>query len=156
MMSCGRKADFLGQDPIRAAADFDLALEGVGLALLVEGHHDHGRAVAADQLRAGRMNFSSPSLRLIELTMPLPCMHFSPASMTDHFELSIMTGTRAMSGSAAIRFRKSSIAASESSIPSSMLTSMICAPPSTCCRATLSAFFVFAGQNQLGETSASR
>jgi hypothetical protein len=36
----------------------------------------------------------------------LPCRHFSPASITDHFELSIMIGTRAMSGSAAIRLRK--------------------------------------------------
>ena len=38
--------------------------------------------------------------------MPLPCTHFRPASITLHFELSIMIGTRAMSGSAAIRFRK--------------------------------------------------
>ena len=44
--------------------------------------------------------------------MPLPCRHFRPASITDHFEESIMTGTRAMSGSAAIRFRKRTIAAS--------------------------------------------
>ena len=56
--------------------------------------------------------------------------------MTVHFEESIMTGTRAMSGSAATRFRNRSIAASESSMPSSMLTSMICAPASTCWRAT--------------------
>ena len=40
------------------------------------------------------------------MTIALPCTHFSPASITDHFELSIMTGTRAMSGSAAIRFKK--------------------------------------------------
>ena len=38
--------------------------------------------------------------------MPLPWMHFRPASITDHFEESIMIGTRAMSGSEAIRFRK--------------------------------------------------
>jgi hypothetical protein len=49
---------------------------------------------------------SSPSFMLIELTIGLPCTHFSPASITSHFELSIITGTRAMSGSAAIRFRK--------------------------------------------------
>ena len=42
-----------------------------------------------------------------------------------------MTGTRAMSGSAAIRLRKVVIAFSESSRPSSMFTSMICAPFST-------------------------
>ena len=50
-----------------------------------------------------------------------------------------MIGIRAMSGSAAIRFKKRLIAASESSSPSSIFTSMICAPPSTCCRATLRA-----------------
>ena len=71
--------------------------------------------------------------------MPLPWMRFRPASMTDHFEESIMIGTREMSGSAAIRFRKRAIAASESSMPSSMLMSMICAPLATCWRATSSA-----------------
>ena len=50
-----------------------------------------------------------------------------------------MIGTRAMSGSDAIRFRKRDIAAAESSIASSMLTSMTCAPFSTCWRATCSA-----------------
>ncbi len=45
---------------------------------------------------------ASPSLRLIELTTALPCTHFSPASMTDHFELSTITGTRATSGSVAM------------------------------------------------------
>ncbi len=59
--------------------------------------------------------------------------------MTDHFEESIMIGTRATSGSAATRFRKRTIAASESSMPSSMLMSMTCAPLATCCRATSSA-----------------
>ena len=52
---------------------------------------------------------------------------------------STITGTRAMSGSLAIRLRNVTIAASESSSPSSMLTSMICAPFSTCSRATASA-----------------
>lgn len=50
-----------------------------------------------------------------------------------------MIGTRAMSGSDAIRFRKRTIAAFESSIASSMLTSITCAPFSTCWRATASA-----------------
>ena len=59
--------------------------------------------------------------------------------MTDHFELSIMIGTREMSGSEAIRFRKRVIDASESSMLSSMFTSIICAPFSTCCRATANA-----------------
>ena len=55
--------------------------------------------------------------------------------MTDHFELSTMTGTMAMSGSAAIRRRKRVIAATPSSIASSMLTSIIWAPLVTCSRA---------------------
>ena len=77
---------------------------------------------------------------LIELTIGLPETHFSPASITLHFELSTITGTRAISGSAAISFRKVVIAYSASSRPSSILTSMICAPFSTCWRATSTAF----------------
>ena len=76
---------------------------------------------------------------LIELTIGLPETHFSPASITVHFELSIITGTRAMSGSAAISFRKVVIAYSASSRPSSMLTSITWAPFSTCWRATSTA-----------------
>ena len=76
---------------------------------------------------------------LIELTIGLPDTHFSPASITLHFELSIITGTRAMSGSAAIRLRKMVIACSESSKASSMLTSTIWAPFSTWLRATSTA-----------------
>ena len=76
---------------------------------------------------------------LIELTIALPCTQRSPASMTLHFDESIMIGTRDMSGSLAIRFRKRTIAAWLSSIASSMLMSMICAPFSTCWRATASA-----------------
>ena len=71
--------------------------------------------------------------------MPLPCRHLSPASITDHFEESIINGTRATSGSAATRLRNRTIAASESSMPSSMLTSITCAPAATCWRATSSA-----------------
>src|SRR5262249_7763340 len=59
--------------------------------------------------------------------------------MIDHFDESTTMGTRAMSGSAAIKFKNLTIAASESSKPSSMFTSIICAPFSTCCRATLKA-----------------
>ena len=59
--------------------------------------------------------------------------------MTDHFDESIMIGNRATSGSDAIRFRNVTIACSESSMPSSMLTSMICAPFSTCCTGDLTA-----------------
>jgi len=80
-----------------------------------------------------------PSFIEIELTTDLPCTHFKPASITVHLELSIMTGTREMSGSEAIRFRKRAMLACESSMASSMLMSMICAPFSTCWRATASA-----------------
>ncbi|EWS64147.1 hypothetical protein Y695_02612 [Hydrogenophaga sp. T4] len=76
---------------------------------------------------------------LIELTTPLPCTQRRPASMTSHFELSTITGTRAMSGSPAIRFRNFTIAALLSSMASSMLMSITCAPFSTCWRATASA-----------------
>ena len=71
--------------------------------------------------------------------MALPCTHLRPASITVHLDESIITGTRAISGSAATRFRKRTIAASESSMPSSMLTSITCAPLVTCWRATSSA-----------------
>ena len=52
------------------------------------------------------MNLASPSFIEIELTMPLPWMHLRPASMTSHFDESIMIGTREMSGSEAISLRK--------------------------------------------------
>ena len=90
-------------------------------------------------LRAFFRKSSSPSFRLIELTTGLPCTHFSPASSTVHFELSIMIGSREISGSVAIRLRKCVIACSESSSPSSMLTSIRFAPPRTCSSATSTA-----------------
>ncbi len=43
-----RKADLLSEQLVGALADEHLALGGVSLALLVEGHHDHGGAEAAD------------------------------------------------------------------------------------------------------------
>ncbi|MNF18352.1 hypothetical protein D3C80_2223800 [compost metagenome] len=51
--------------------------------------------------------------------------------MISNLDESIITGTRAISGSAAMRFRNSTIAFCESIRPSSMLMSMICAPFST-------------------------
>ena len=42
-----RHAGLLDQQPVGALADRDLALDRVGLALLVEGHHDHRGAEAA-------------------------------------------------------------------------------------------------------------
>jgi hypothetical protein len=83
----------------------------------------------------------------MELTMPLPCRQRRPASITSHLELSTITGTLAMSGSEAIRFRKRTMAALLSSMASSMFTSMTWAPFSTCWRATAS-FFVLLVQDQ--------
>ena len=91
-------------------ADLDLALERVGLALFVEGHDHDGGAVARRPCAPRRRNLSSPSFIEIELTTPLPCRHFRPASITSNFEESTITGTRAMSGSAATRLRNSTIA----------------------------------------------
>ena len=91
------------------------------------------------RVRALSRKSASPSFRLIEFTTGLPCTHFSPASMTDHFELSIITGTRAISGSVATRLRNRVIVCSESSSASSMLTSIRLAPPRTWSRATSAA-----------------
>ena len=82
---------------------------------------------------------SSPSLSEIEFTTALPWTQRRPASITDHFEESIITGTALMSGSVASSRRKRDIAASESSIASSMFTSISWAPASTCWRATSTA-----------------
>ena len=96
------EAGALGQQPVGALADRDLALDRVGLPLFVERHHDDAGAVAPDDARPSARKSSSPSFRLIELTTGLPCTHFRPARITDHFELSTMIGTRAISGSVAM------------------------------------------------------
>ena len=85
--------------------------------------------------RAWARKGASPSLRESELTIALPCTDRSPASITGHRDESIITGTRAIAGSPAMRSRKRAIAASESSIASSMFTSMTWAPFSTWSRA---------------------
>ena len=59
--------------------------------------------------------------------------------MTAQRELSTTIGTRAISGSEPSALRNVVMAFSESSMASSMFTSIICAPPSTCCRAMASA-----------------
>ena len=46
-----RKIHLVHQHPISALANADLALKGVGLAFLVKGHDDSGRAIALDQTR---------------------------------------------------------------------------------------------------------
>ena len=50
----GRKADHLGQQLVGPRTDPGLARLGVGLALLVEGHNDHRRAVATREARPGQ------------------------------------------------------------------------------------------------------
>ncbi len=44
----GREADLLGEERVGALADGEFALGRLRLALLVEGHHHHGGAVAPD------------------------------------------------------------------------------------------------------------
>jgi hypothetical protein len=99
----GGKADLLGQDVVGAGADLDLARLGVGLALSSKAMTTPRRRSAGTCWPADELRFAF--LQEIELTMALPCTHFRPASMTSHLEESIITGTREMSGSAAIRFR---------------------------------------------------
>ena len=97
------EAGALGQQPVGALADRDLALDRVGLPCLVERHHDDAGAVAPDERAPSARKSASPSFRLIELTIRLALHALAgPASITDHFELSIMTGTRAISGSVAM------------------------------------------------------
>src|ERR1041384_8053865 len=61
------------------------------------------------------------------------------AAEPDISRVPIMIGTREISGSAASRLSKVTMAFSESSMPSSILTSSMLAPFSTCWRATSSA-----------------
>ena len=82
----------------------------------------------------------SPSFREIEFTMHLPWEHFSPACTTWNFELSIMKGTRLISGSETSRLTNFVIAASPSIKPSSMLMSRTSAPCCTCFSAIAAAF----------------
>ena len=52
-----RKADFLGQQPIRAFADLDLAVGRDRLPFLVERHDDHGGPIAPDRAGLGPGTF---------------------------------------------------------------------------------------------------
>ncbi len=55
----GREADLVHQDVVGAGADLDLALLGVGLALLVERHDDDRGAVAAHLAGLGDEGFDA-------------------------------------------------------------------------------------------------
>ena len=75
----------------------------------------------------------------MEFTTHLPCTTWSPASIISHLELSIIIGTLEISGSAITKFKNLTMASLPSISPSSILISIIWAPPSTCSRATLKA-----------------
>ena len=51
MMSLAEKANLLREDVVGAFANFDFALEGVGLTLLVKRHDNRRRAIAHDFAR---------------------------------------------------------------------------------------------------------
>ena len=105
-MSSGAKPASSIEQPVRALADLDLALDGVGLALARRRPSRRPRRRSGGSCRACSRNGSSPSLSEIELTIPLPWRHSSPAASTDQRELSTMIGSRAASGSVARRLRK--------------------------------------------------
>ena len=87
----GREADLFGEDAVRPPADLELALDGVGLAALVKGHHHHRRAVAAHQrglAAEGVLAF----LQADGVDDALALDARRPASITLHLELSIMNG----------------------------------------------------------------
>ena len=89
--------------------------------------------------RARSRNAASPSLSESELTTALPCTRCRPVSSTDQSDESIITGTRAIAGSAARRLRNRPMTSGPSSMASSTFTSMIWAPPATCCAAMATA-----------------
>jgi hypothetical protein len=157
MMSSGGKPTSSTRMPVGARADLGLAREGVGLALLVEGHHHHGRAVAAHEPGlAQELRLAFLQRDRVDDALALDAAS-GPASITSHLEESIMIGTRAMSGSPAIRLRKRDHGgARRRACASSMLMSMTCAPFSTCWRATASACSKSPFEDQPGEGLASR
>ena len=102
-----RKADLLGEQSVDALADPDFVVRFGRLPLFVEGHHHDRGAVPADQ--AGLVQeilFAVLQADRVDDRLAL-ARTSSPASMIDHFELSIITGTALISVSPAIRFRES-------------------------------------------------
>ena len=68
------ETDLVHQDSVGAIANLDPSVNRIGLALLVEGHDDHRRAIPAHD--AGLLYEASlPSFRDMEFTTPLPCRH---------------------------------------------------------------------------------
>mmetsp|Transcript_39371 Transcript_39371/g.104530 ORF Transcript_39371/g.104530 Transcript_39371/m.104530 type:complete len:246 (-) Transcript_39371:929-1666(-) len=89
--------------------------------------------------RACLLNSSSPTLSEIEFTTHLPWRHSRPAMQMGNLDESMTMGTLAISGSVAIRLQNLRMQSMPSSIPSSKLMSMSCAPSSTCLAATSAA-----------------
>ena len=77
-------------------------------------------------------NASSPSLRLMELTIHFPCAFSSPARIVSQCDESIIRAAFATAGSLEMYLTKRSISLVLSSMASSMLTSMMVAPSSIC------------------------
>ena len=75
---------------------------------------------------------ASPSFRLIELTIDLPCAFFSPARIVSQWDESSISAARATAGSPDTCRTKVCISLVLSSMASSMLMSMMSAPPSIC------------------------
>ena len=90
--------------PLAALAHRSAPLQRIRLPVLVEGHDHDRRAIALAQAACSR-EFLRPGLQADGIDYRLPGMHFSPASITVHLEESTVMGTRAMSGSEAIRLR---------------------------------------------------
>ena len=123
----GREVEPLDQDVIGALADLGLARVGVGLSGLIERHHHHGRAVAfGDRRLMQELLLALLERDRVHDRLALDALQTGLDDV--EFEESTITSTRAMSGSEATRLRNSTIAFSESSSPSSMLTSITWAP----------------------------
>ena len=105
---------------------------------------------------AWRTNSSSPSLRLMELTTPLPWTHLRPASMTDHLDESRTTGTRLMSGSAAMSWRNLTMAARRIEHPLVHVHVDHLRAALHLLARDLEAGLVVAGENRAARTSATR
>jgi len=112
MMSSRRKADLVHQDVVGAGADGKFPLRRFRLTLFVECHHYDGRAVAKDLARLLDETVSRPP-SADGIDDGLALHHLQPRLDDAPFDESIITGTRAMSGSAATSDRKRRMAASE-------------------------------------------
>ena len=129
MMSSG-KADLIDQDVVGAPGDRGLALERVGLALLVERHHHDGGAVAAHGLGM----IDEGGLALLDrdrVHHRLALQAFQPGLHHREFRGVHHHGHAGDVGLGGNQVEEGRHRGFGSSRPSSMLTSMICAPFST-------------------------